>query len=825
MKKFKLLLFCLFTSTFLLAQSPSGIESISITGKVIDANTNQPLEYATIVLKNTETKTVSGGITDGAGLFNIKSAKGNYEISIEYISFKTIKLPTQTLSEDKNFGTIKLVEDASNLDEIVVIAEKSTVQIRLDKRIYNVGKDMTVKGGSASDVLDNVPSVDVDVEGNVSLRGSENVRILIDGKPSALVGLSGSDALRQLPSDAIERVEVITSPSARYDAEGTAGILNIILRKGKVTGFNGSLSLNVGNPDQFQIAPNLNYRTKKINLFTNLGYRYRSGPGNSLSELDYFSNGVLQSSRVEKREFERSSSGFNANVGLEYYLTDNSSLTGTFFLRDSDDKSKSTNNINVFDANNNITFNDIRIQDETEDDKTTQYSLNYTNNLNDKGHKLILDFQYSDSKETEIADINDASGLENNITTEQSKNTLLQTDYVLPIGENAQFEAGYRGEFQDLTSDFLVTPTVIPDPSNSLEFNQKVNAFYTQYGTKFDRVSLLLGLRLEDTDVKVRLLNTNQNFDYNYTELFPTINLGFEQTEDRSYTLGYSRRLSRPRSRSLNPFESRSSQNVIFKGNPGLTPTFTNSFDLGFLQKVGKLTFNSSIYFQHSTDINERVSRDEIRPIGPNGENEIVTIREPINLASEDRYGFELTTNYNPSKNVKLSTSFNVFQSESKGDYVYEKFVDDGFGNITTTEEVQNLDNSNGSWFARFNSTITLPGEIQWQTRLSYRGPRKTAQSDSKGMFSTNLAFSKDIFKEKGSLVLNISDLFNSRKRQATSYNPSIDNPTSVGYQEFQWRVRQISLNFIYRFNQKKTQKEPSERNQEEDGGGEEFSG
>jgi len=211
MKKRLLLLFCIVTSTLLLAQKPSK-EDFFIAGKIIDAKTNQALEYATVVLKNTKTQRISGGITNENGAFNILIPKGTYDISVEYISFKTIKLPVQEISSNKNLGTIKLTEDASNLDEVFIISEKSTVEIRLDKKIYNVGKDMTVKGGTASDVLDNIPSVDIDNQGTVSLRGNENVRILIDGKPSALVGLSGADALRQLPSDAIERVEVITSP-------------------------------------------------------------------------------------------------------------------------------------------------------------------------------------------------------------------------------------------------------------------------------------------------------------------------------------------------------------------------------------------------------------------------------------------------------------------------------------------------------------------------------------------------------------------------------------------------------------------------------------
>jgi outer membrane receptor protein involved in Fe transport len=818
------LFFIIFTLTFfsVFSQKPQN-DQFSITGKIIDSNTKEPLEYATVILNNQETKQLSGGITDENGNFNIKINTGTYDISFEFISFKTIKISNKIINSSINFGTIKLSEDADELDEIVIIAEKSTVEIRLDKRIYNVGKDMTVRGGSASDVLDNVPSVDVDVEGNVSLRGNENVRILIDGKPSALVGLSGTDALRQLPADAIERVEVVTSPSARYDAEGTAGILNIILRKGVATGLNGSLNATIGDPTQYRIASNINFRTKKVNLFTNLGYRNSSGPGNFLTNLSTFENESINSLRIEDRNFERNRNGYNINVGLEYFLSKESSITGTYFFRDSDNKNLSNNIIRVFDINDILEFSDTRIQDEDEIDTTSQFALNYTNNINSSGHKLTIDFQYSESEEIEKAFINDSLAEENNITTEDSKNTLIQSDYVLPIGENTQFEIGYRGEFQDLTSDFLVTrtPTLDFDPSNNLVFKQNVNAIYSQFGSKLNKFSYLLGLRTEITDVKVRLTNTNEKFDYKYTELFPTINVGFERTEDQSFTIGYSRRLRRPRFWYLNPFESRSSQNVIYKGNPALIPTFTNSFDLGFLQKIGKLTLNSSIYFQHSINAIQRVSRDEIRFI--DGVNQVITIREPINLASEDRFGFELTTNYNPSKKVRLSGSFNVFQQESKGLYAYNKFIiDEISGDIIATPEIQDLGNTNNSWFTRFNATFSLPWEIQMQNRLSYRGPRKTVQSESDGIFSANIALSKDVFKEKGSLVLNVSDVFNSRKRKSTNYNPNKENPTSISYQESQWRVRQVSLNFTYRFNQKKKQQR-DRRGGDDFEGGEDF--
>lgn len=819
MKKITFLL-CLL-SLNLFAQRPSyrgkSIPQITITGKVIEATTKQPLEYATLVLTHIKSKRVSGGVTDLKGNFSIKVPKGMYNMKVEFIGFKTKTLPQKNIIKDINLGTIALSEDAETLDEVEIIAEKSTVEIRLDKKIYNVGKDMTVKGGNASDVLDNVPSVNVDAEGSVSLRGNENVRILIDGKPSALVGLNGTDALRNLPADAIEKVEVVTSPSARYDAEGTAGILNIILRKGKVTGFNGSLNVTVGNPDMLRISPNLNYRTKKFNLFSNFGYGYRKGPGNSQSKFTNLNNGTVTSYRDEDRVFDRKSNNYNALIGIEYYLTKNSSLTGSVLYGKSKDDDIATNITNFYDSSRTLLDTENRIENEKEDGTNHQYSINYTNKLNDKGQKLTIDFQYGDSNETEPATVlvdNQVSEVNSQIT--KSKNKLIQIDYVLPIGENSQFEIGHKSTLQDLFSDFKVRDgngnPLNTDPSNAIDFKQNIYSFYTQYGSKIDQFSYLLGLRAEITNIDLEVLTTNQHSNKNYTEWFPTVNLGYEISDKQNLTLGYARRLRRPRSWFLNPFESRSSATIVFRGNPDLDPTYTSSFDLGYTTKINKFNLGSSIYYQYSTNLIQPVAILEQRNI--NGIITDVTVRQPLNLSNENRYGFEFTSNYNPSRKVRLSASFNYFKYNTDAfDFTYKS--QNGLQQITT-----NLPEVNeSSWFARFNSRITLPAKIQWQTRIMYRGPQKRAQSDREGMFFTSLAFSKDIFKDKASLVLNVSDLFNSRKREGTTYLGGRENPRSIVDGAFQWRERQISLSFTYRFNQKKKRGKP-QRNY--DGGGQE---
>lgn len=809
-KSILLLLISIFTLS-LSASNNDPLEKIMLTGKVVDNDTKQPLEYATIVIKSLDGKIITGGITDTKGEFSIQVTKGVYDISIEFISFKTKTFKRKEIAGNTDLGTITLDVDAQTLNEVEIIAEKSTVEIRLDKKIYNVGKDMTVKGGTASDVLDNVPSVSVDVEGNVSLRGSENVRILINGKPSGLVGMSSTDALRQLPADAIEKVEVITSPSARYDAEGTAGILNIILRKGKANGFNGSVSASAGIPDNYGLSANLNYRTNKVNYFASGGYNYRNAPGSSKSDVTYFnSNKDIISYRNEIRDYDRENNGFNTRFGTEYFLSDKTSITATILYRESNGEDLSTNISDEFNTNKILTRTNNRVELEDEKDITSEYALNFMHDFDKNGHKLTLDFQYENSVENSSALITDndvfpslfENNPERNSTDNDTKNILLKGDYVLPIGENSQFELGFNVNLDQLNSDYLVeefdtnTNQFVNNTnfSNTLDFEQNVYSLYTQYGNKVNKFSYLLGLRMENTDRKINLLQTNENFDKNFTEFFPTINLGLEFSDSESVTLGYNRRLSRPRYWFLNPFESRTSQTYIRTGNVNLDPTYTNAFDLGYLKRWEKLTLNSSIYYQHAINNIEMAQREELRDV--NGVETLVIITTPINLSSQDRYGFEFTANYNPLKWWKITNSFNFFKSVTDGN----------FNGI-------NYDSENVSWFTRLESRISLPGGIDWQTSGMYMGPSESARSKTKGMFGVNLALSKDILKEKGTLSLNVSDVFNTRKRESTNYSP-----TTIAENEFQWRKRQVMLNFTYRFNEKKKPQRP----QREDNGGEE---
>ena len=819
-KKFTSLFFCLLAVSWIFSQQSASKIKISITGKIVDANTNQPLEYATVILKNAETQKISGGITDEKGIFNIKTPKGTYAISAEYISFKSKKYPRQNITKNLDLGTIKLSEDTASLNEVVIIAEKTTVDIRLDKKVFNIGKDLSIRGGNASDVLGNVPSVQVDIEGTVSLRGNENVTILIDGRPSALVGMNGAEALRQIPAEAIEKIEVITSPSARYDAEGTAGILNIILRKNKLTGFNGSLQLDLGMPERIGTAFNANWRTEKWNLFTNTGFRYNTTPGSSYSDVDYLQPSATNASVIEKRKFGRLGRSLFTSFGAEYYLTKNSSIIGNIVFNSGNDDDINTNDIVRFNVNGGINEATFRTENESEEEKRIQYTLDYVNNFDNGGKKLSINLQYSTEIEDALNDITEVdtqvnvlNDLEQVNENQDENRALLQIDYVYPMGEDIQYEVGYRGNYRDIFNSFYLAERqdfenngpLVPDVglNNSFNYEEYVNAAYVQYGQKFSKISLLAGLRYEYTSIEITQQTITTKDKRRYGNLFPTVNLGFEFKDGENITLGYNRRIRRPRGRSLNPFPSRSSESNLYSGNVALNPVITDAVDLGYLKRWDKFTLSTSVYYNRSEDNWERIQEDT-GEITDNGDP--VTNRFPINLSTEERIGVEFTLNFRPFKVWNINSDFNLFNVTSNGDYTNPM-----------TNATQNFDFENTAFFIRLNQKITLPAKIDLQINTNYRGPKQNVQTKSEGVSSMNLAASKDLFNERASLSLNFSDVFNSSISQRTTNLPGFLEQ----YSEFQWREPQIRVSFVYRFNQKK-KRETGGRN---NSGGEGYEG
>ena len=808
-----LLTLIILTPSIYYSQQKSVTSKIIISGKIIEKNNKTPLEYATVTFKNsTNPKQIFGGISDSKGDFSIEIEPGSYDILFEFISFKPFIINQREILTNTNFGTINLEEDFNQLEEVTVRAERTTVEIKLDKKVYNVGKDLMVKGGTVSDILDNIPSVTVDIEGNISLRGNENVKVLIDGRPSNAINIA--EALRLIPADAIDRVEVITNPSARYDAEGGGGLLNIILKKGKNQGFNGSFIANTAYPETYGLTGTINYKTKHFNIFTTQGLNYRNNPGNAINNSRYLNpnDNTTRDFMNETRDNQRMSKAYNGTFGIDWMFNETTTWTNIVNYRDS----YGTNIDNVLQKYYNAVFdyqytrNRINLENSTS--SNIEFTTNFTKKFKKEGHKLTIDGNFSSNLDENIANIKDTNTDNATVRTDETTNIqeqkriLIQTDYVLPFGKGNQFEAGYRGDFLENTTDYSVIRNGTPFNifTNIIEYKERVNALYSQLGFKMNKLSTLFGMRWEDSNIDVNQLTPIDYNNKNYNNFFPSAFLTYEISKETSFSLSYSKRIQRPRGRLLNPFNNFSSNVNIFVGNPDLNPAFTDAIDFGYIKRWNNLTFNTSLYANKTNDVFQYVRNES-----GDFENGVpIIIITPINLSTEYRAGFEFTLNYSPYKWWKLNGSFNYFYVETDGDY---NFVNSN--NVTTN---QNFDFKTTSWFTRLTSKVTLPKKIDWQTNMTYNGEQKNAQGSSLAVFSMNIAFSKDVLNDNGTINFNISDVFNSRKRIMESYIPGVVDSNG----EMQWRVRQINLSFTYRFNVKKNEKEKRTRGNQQDENG-----
>ena len=765
-----------------------------VSGIVSSIDNDELLEYATITLLNTENNDViTGGISDNFGKFSISTKPGKYNILIEYISFKNLTLNEVEINNNIDLGEIKLELDYESLNEVEIIAEETTVEVKLDKKIYTVGRDLSVRGGNAGDVLDNIPSVSVDIEGNILLRGNDAARILINGKPSSLVGID-SKFLQQLPSDAIEKVEVITSPSARYEAQGSGGIINIILRKSKKLGLNGSLSSSIGDPKRNALSSNLNYRDGKLNFFNSSGWNDNLSPGGGYNNSEYYNGDDPSTYFQEDRQRERSRTGYFLNNGIEWYLNDKTSIVGSFFFNRAESDNIQNNYIDQVDGfGGNILNQTVQTENENAEDFNREYNFNYETNFDESGHKLTIDLQLDNSEDYENGNVLRDNLLDEVINTKEESNSyLIKADYVYPVGENKQFEAGIRISEDDDITDYKVFENIDSeiiedlDQSNIFQYKEQINALYTQYGVKVeDKYSFLLGLRVENTVKDINQLTSQEFINKNETGLFPTFNFGLEITEEETLTFGYNRRIRRPWSRFINPFPSKTSPINIFRGNPDLNPTYSNNIDIGYLKRFeSSFTINTSAYFQKSTDTYNFINEETGETVSLNGVDVPVVERFPINLSTNERFGFELNLSYRKGRKWNINSNFNVYSNKVEGSY--NDFV---------------FDNESLSWSFRLNNKLTLPGKIEWQTRMNYRGPEETAITKRDGNFSVDLAFSKELFNDNASLTFNVRDLLDQGGWKTETFNQTFYNDS-----EYRWRQRSYTLNFTYRFNQKKNQ-------------------
>lgn len=790
-----LLLCC--AATLLHAQNS---RKVNLKGKISDARSGEPLTFASVsIFQASDSSFVNGNVSDDKGNFEVEIAittAGNYYALVEFMGFEAQKTPAFAISTDKaqvDIGIIRLGESSSTLEEVVVQAEKSSMELSLDKKIFNVGKDLANAGGSATDILTNIPSVAVDPEGNIKLRGNDNVRILIDGKPSGLVSFKGGSGLQQLPASLIESVEIITNPSARYEAEGMAGVINIVLKKDRNQGFNGSFEAITGYPLNLGGAANLNYRHKKINWFVNYGIAYRKQPNIASIYQEVYADG---STFISRQERDGDFAGFYNNIrgGLDYFFNEKSILTASYLFRRSDGNriTDLTYRDYLNDETNYLGYS-TRRQNENEAEPNSEYSLTYEKSFEQKGHKLIAAARYLDNWERsdqlftqssygpdDVEDILTAVR-QRSLNDEFERLYLAQLDYTKPLWKEGTLETGLRTSFRDMENDFIVTnidiegnETVDPAFDNIFLYVENIHAAYGIIGNKAAKFSYQAGLRAEYTDVKTTLVETDEVNPRQYTNLFPSAHLTYSFTGQNSFQLSYSRRVRRPFYGDLSPFVTLADSRNFFSGNPNLDPEFTDAFEIGHLKHFDKGSLTSALYFRNTED-----KIDRIRTVDDIGN----AITLPQNLLGEKAFGLEFTSDYSPYDWWKLDFNFNFFHAEIDGTNIIDTYK-------ATTY----------SWFARQTSRFSLPKGLDIQLRGNYEAAQKTAQGTRKALYFVDFSLSKDVFKGQGTINFNVMDVFNSRISRYTTEGPNFFTDGSS-----QFRRRQTNLTLNYRIRQSKS--------------------
>ncbi len=580
--------FLILLNTLVLVQN-SYSQDVLIAGTIVDEQ-EIAVPYANVSIHNVlDSSLVTGVASDVQGKFQVPVKPGRYFVKISFLSYQEKTIPGVVVAnENADLGTIILKEHAQMLEELVVEGEKDQMELQLDKRVFDIQKDLSNVGRNASDILGNLPSVTVDVDGTVSLRGSENVRILINGRPSGLTSRD-PEALRMLQGNLIETIEVITNPSSRYDAAGEVGIINIILKKNQDKGINGTFTGNVGYPAFYGGAYSINFRRKSTNIFSSYGVDYRNRPGYGDSFQRYSSD---DTSFVYSQHNDQSSAELSHNfiVGLDYFLKDNSTITGSFLYNTSNGLGKIGTIYNDFDENDLLARTVLRNEREKEDEENIEASLSYKKDFETKGRTLTSDFKWIKSIDDENTDYTQAvdegpDSLQRSINFANELNWLFQTDYIHPFSKEGKVEIGiktatriiknkYGYELQDADLNWIT----VPEFTNNLIYTERIHAAYLMASNTYGKFSIQTGIRGELSDITTELTETNEVNPRNYFNLFPSAALSYKLRDNKTLQLSYSYRISRPDFRDLLPFSNFRDPRVLFAGNPNLRPV-VHKFD------------------------------------------------------------------------------------------------------------------------------------------------------------------------------------------------------------------------------------------------------
>lgn len=785
-----------------------------VKGKILDRQKSEPLGFVNIkVTEQGSDKFVGGGITDVGGNFNVSGLKdGKYTLTLTFMGYKDVtrQFEITPAKREVQFKLLYMAEDAKQLNEVTVTGQRATMKLEVDRKSFDVGQLISNAGQSASDVLDNVPSIEVDNDGNVSLRGNSSVEVWINGKASGLTSDNRAQILQQLPAESIERVEVIDNPSAKFSAEGSAGIINIVLKKDRKAGYYGSVQAGGDTRGGANTSFNVNYNSRLIDSYLNIGYRHRANTGHMESQQT--SNTYNQTYDSDSKQ--RGNNVFTrAGVTLHATTKDDFSLSGMLMHGGGNSHSytpyiytavaNGLNNYQLDRLNRSRTGMDMRYGEfNYRHSFTDKHFIDFTANMS--SWKMNGDNWYQDS--TVTANVDDATySYQYRPQYINNHRKELKLEYENQVTKNFKIEAGYNGNFsRENTPQESYMDNSSFDGTNASEdklffnrfiYKQDLHAFYTTLSYKFGALSLMGGLRGEYWRVNTESYTWEQEHDASlreqpfkkdYFQLFPSVFMSWQMTETQQLQLNYTRRLRRPWGGQLNSFRDTRDATTVSFGNPYLTPEFSNSFSLNYLKQWNDHSLLVSAYYRPTTDVIQRISYKN--------QEDGLFYQTSMNVAKSLSTGLEMTVKNKLWRILDLTTSANA--------YYYRL---NGFSYDIDGQTVTGNSDHNFTWNARMTASLMLPYDISIQTTGRYTARQVITQGYRKANYSIDFGARKNFFNKLFTLSVNCRDLLDSRRFETFTSGPNFTR-----HQINRRGGRRVSMTLTWNFGNMKQKKRPN---------------
>lgn len=760
-------------------------QKMSIIGHINDSEYHTPIQYITVTLQDIETKDIVSVITTKSGEFELHVPSGNYFFTTSSLSFLSFSIQILKIQQDLDLGIIELTQKVEELVEVEIVAKNNLMDYKSDKKVYYASKDIANAGGNAITVLENTPSVRVDDEGTITVRGN-SARVLVNGIPYGPE--SNADILSLIPSNSINKVEIITR-SAKYDAE-SGNIINIILKKGGIEGYNGSLEAHGAIPDNYGISSFINYKTPKINLYSTASFNNRVRIKETDIEQIFLNNSQQPDANFdENRKDNKQRSGLLLNLGSDFYLDDKNTLTTSLLYSSANKNYDSKLLLNDYNPIDNLVRSSIRNVDENTSEGFIEAYANFTTKFNNKGHQLSILANYNNNTSKNNTYISNSETYPGTSEYDQKSlhdqflnNYYLNIDYSIVLKNELNIDLGHKSSFRIYDNDFIVSNldeinigfVPIDEFNNKINYDENIYSFWGNIGKEYNKFSYSLGLRSEISYTSINDRKNDRTIINNYTDFFPDALLTYSFENESFISLNFNRYISRPTIKELNPFNSYSDERFILVGNPFLDPYYSNSMMLEYHRGFNKLSFNSAFYYTSSTDkIQQTIEKTNFQTINGND----IFRRIPLNNGDYTATELEFEVTYSPTKMIRLYGLINP-----------------NYTVISNTKD--NLyDYNNVIWITRLNGLFRFTDSFRLQLSYNYQSPIKTAITDFGTYQYATLTMSKDLFNGKATLSFNIDDLFNSKEANYRSLEANTISSISFSYDT------QYLLSFSYRFN------------------------